>query len=96
MDEVECVSRPHRHEMLEAMLKRCGERYARAVLASGAKPGLIDPPPMTYADRKRLREWFEDWHLTIQEQYRITINADNAIIGKQWLYDNTNAKYKLP
>lgn len=51
---------------------------------------------MPRRDFERLREWFEAWHLELQRAYAAALNADDSVIGKQWVYHNTMQQVEFP
>lgn len=66
-----------RHEMIHEMMRGHSARYWRV-------SGRIQNTDVM----RRTREWFEDWHRVLEEQYLIAVNDADNIIGKQWHYDN--------
>lgn len=64
------------HENIRTSLVRSAARY-RALQFNGMTPG----------EYRRLREWFIDWHVGLQEAYAAALNEDYTVLGKQWHYD---------
>lgn len=73
-------------QMIHGCMERLSKRY-RAAQAATSVAQIRDDYPAAQQLRTQLREWFEARMDYLQEEYRMSINRCENIIGKQWLYD---------
>lgn len=80
------VTETNEEQRIHACMERLAKRY-RAAQAQTSTELIQRDMDAAAKLRRQLREWFEARMEYLQDEYRMSINRSDNIIGKQWAYD---------